>query len=61
MLTGTSNLILPLLLYQYHREPGATSHRIWPIFFYSDYGKKGSALGILPLFYGSKRGPETLF
>lgn len=55
----TSDLIVPPLLYQYHREPGATSHRVWPIFFYSNYGNQGSAFGLLPLFYGARRGPRT--
>ncbi len=58
--TGRKDLILPLLLYQYRREPGATSHRIWPIFFYSDYGKQGAAAAVLPIFFHDRKGPRSL-
>ena len=41
--------------YQYHREPGERTHRIWPLFFYSNYGKEGRSIGLLPFFYSKKR------
>lgn len=46
--------------YQYHREPGVRSHRFWPLFFYSNYGDQGKSVGLLPLFWGSRRGDKTL-
>ncbi|MDW8280095.1 MAG: hypothetical protein RMK29_00195 [Myxococcales bacterium] len=54
------DLVLPLLFYQYHREPGVTSHRLWPLVFYTSYGPQGRALGILPWFYSMRRGDQRL-
>lgn len=45
--------------YQYRRTPTEKTHRLWPLFFYSDYGKGeggGRAVGIMPFFYTQKRG-----
>ena len=44
--------------YQYKREPGMRAHRIWPIFFYQSYGdsgEKGKSVGLLPLFWVTRR------
>lgn len=41
--------------YQYHREPGERTHRIWPLFFYSNYGKEGRTVGLLPFFWSKQR------
>ncbi|HNN94708.1 MAG TPA: hypothetical protein PKI03_20670, partial [Pseudomonadota bacterium] len=46
--------------YQYRRTPTEKTHRLWPLFFYSDYGKGeegGRAIGIMPFFYSQRRGP----
>ncbi len=45
--------------YQYKRTPEERTHRIWPLFFYSDYGKEGRAIGILPFFYSKQRGSTS--
>ena len=37
--------------YQYRREPGMVAHRIWPLFFYQNYGSRGSSGGLLPLLW----------
>lgn len=42
--------------YQYHRDPGETMHRVWPFFFYSDYGKEGRSISFLPFFWFKQRG-----
>jgi hypothetical protein len=40
-------------IYQFHREPGERTHRIWPLFFYSNYGKEGKTVGLLPFFWST--------
>lgn len=48
--------------YQYRRTPTERTHRLWPLFFYSDYGKGpegGKAVGIMPFFYTQRRGSVT--
>ena len=48
--------------YQYHREPGMRAHRIWPLFFYQSYGangEQGKAVGLLPLFWVTKKTDST--
>jgi len=52
---GTRDLVV-LPGYQYHRGPGERTHRLWPLFFYSDYGKEGRTIGFLPFFYSKRRG-----
>lgn len=56
----SSDLFIFPLLYQRHRTPEVDSHRVWPLFFYSNFGKQGSGIGLMPLFYGQRRGPSTL-
>ena len=48
--------------YQYHREPGMRAHRIWPLFFYQSYGangEQGKAVGLLPLFWVTRKTDST--
>lgn len=42
--------------YQHRRTPTENTHRLWPLFFYSNYGSEGRALGLLPLFFWQHRG-----
>jgi hypothetical protein len=42
--------------FQYSRAPGEKNYRLWPLLFYSDYGKKGAGLTIIPFFHRSRRG-----
>lgn len=40
---------------QYHRGPDEKTFRVWPFFFYGNYGNKGRSLGLLPFFYSQHR------
>ncbi len=46
-----------VFLYQRHLDPHVSAHRVWPLFFYSQYGKDGrdgSGVGLLPIFWASR-------
>ena len=49
--------------YQYRRTPTERTHRLWPLFFYSNYGKGpegGYAAGLMPFFYAHRRGSTSM-
>lgn len=43
-------------LIQYRRTPREKNYRLWPIFFWTDYGERGAGLTILPLFHFAREG-----
>ena len=48
--------------YEYRRTPELTAHRVWPLLFFqrhTDAENPGTAGGILPLFWASKRRHST--
>lgn len=53
----TRNVLL--LPFQYRRAPGEKNYRLWPLIFWTDYGKAGAGLTVLPLFHRSRRGTHT--
>ena len=51
------NVVVPP--FQYRRTPTEKNYRFWPLVFYTDYGKRGSGLTILPLFHRAREGTRT--
>lgn len=48
-----------VLPFQYRRTPDEKNYRLWPIFFWTNYGKKGAGLTVFPIFHRSRRGSYT--
>lgn len=42
--------------FQFRSAPGERNYRLWPLFFWTDYGERGAGLTVLPLFHFAREG-----
>lgn len=44
---------------QVRRTPTEKNYRFWPLFFWTDYGERGSGITVMPLFHRAREGTRT--
>lgn len=52
-----TNIVVPP--FQFRQTPTEKNYRFWPLFFWTDYGPRGSGITVLPLFHRAREGTRT--